>query len=58
MERNNRLPNVIFLSQKASEMIESQTTENVVCLENESNGIRLNSLILKIEFRYHLFFAL
>ena len=39
MERNDRLPNVIFLSQKASEMIESQTTENVVCLENEANGI-------------------
>ena len=39
MERNDRLPNVIFLSQKASEMIESQTTENVVCLDNETNGI-------------------
>lgn len=39
MERNDRLPNVIFLSQKASDMIESQTTENVVCLENEANCI-------------------
>ena len=39
MERNKRLPNVIFLSQKATDMIESQTTENVVCLENEANGI-------------------
>jgi hypothetical protein len=46
MERNNRLPNVIFLSQKASEMIESQTTENVVCLENEANGISAKNVSL------------
>lgn len=46
MERNNRLPNVIFLSSKALEMIESQTTENVVCLENEANGISVKNVSL------------
>lgn len=44
MERNNRLPNVIFLSSKALEMIESQTTEDVVCLENEANGISIKNV--------------
>ncbi len=43
MERNNRLPNVIFMSPKALEMIESQTTEDVVCLENEENGISIKN---------------
>lgn len=46
MERNNRLPNVIFLSSKALEMIESQTTEDVVCLENEANGISVKNVSL------------
>lgn len=46
MERNNRLPNVIFLSSKVLEMIESQTTEDVVCLENEANGISVKNVSL------------
>ena len=46
MERNDRLPNVIFLSQKVFEIIESQTTENVVCLDNETNGISAKNVSL------------
>lgn len=38
MKKQNRLPNVIFMSQKTSELIESLTTEDVVCLETEANG--------------------
>lgn len=46
MEKQNRLPNVIFMSQMASELIESQTTEDVVCLETEANGFNANNASL------------
>lgn len=46
MERNNRLPNVIFLSSKVLEIIESQITEDVICLENEANGISAKNVSL------------
>ena len=43
MKRNNQLPNVIFMSLKASEMIKKQTTEDVVYLEEEENGISVKN---------------
>lgn len=39
MRKNDRLPNVIFMSPKASELIESLTTEDEVLFETEANGI-------------------
>lgn len=46
MEKQNRLPNVIFMSQKASELIEIQTTEDVICLETEANSFNVNNASL------------
>ena len=46
MEKQNRLPNVIFMSQMASELIESQTTEDVVCIETEAHGFNANNASL------------
>lgn len=46
MEKQPHLPNVIFMSQMASELIESQTTEDVVCLETEANGFNANNASL------------
>lgn len=41
--KENQLPNVIFMSPKVSGIIESQTTEDVVCLEDEANGISVKN---------------
>lgn len=46
MEKQNRLPNVIFMSQKASELIGIQTTEDVICLETEANSFNVNNASL------------
>lgn len=46
MERKNRLPNVIFMSPKASELIESLTTEDVVCLVTEAKGLNAKNASL------------
>ena len=46
MEKQNRLPNVIFLSPKASKMIESITTEDVACIDTEANGINVKNALL------------
>ena len=46
MEIENRLPNVIFMSPKVSELIESLTTEDVVCFETEANGISVKNASL------------
>ena len=46
MEKQNRLPNVIFMSPKASKMIESITTEDVACIDTEANGISVKNALL------------
>ena len=46
MEKQNRLPNVIFMSPKASKMIECITTEDVACIETEANGISVKNALL------------
>lgn len=46
MEKQNRLPNVIFMSPKASKMIESITTEDVACIDTETNGISVKNALL------------
>lgn len=43
MKRNHQLPKEIFMSLKASEMIKNQTAEDVVCLEEEENGISVKN---------------
>ena len=47
MEKQNRLPNVIFMSPKASKMIESITTEDVACIDTEANGISVKNALLR-----------
>ena len=46
MEKQNRLPNVIFMSPKASKMIESITTEDVACIDTEANGMSVKNVLL------------
>lgn len=46
MRKNDRLPNVIFMSPKVSELIESLTTEDVVLFETEANGISVKNASL------------
>ena len=46
MEKQNRLPNVIFMSPKASKMIESITTEDVACIDTDANGISVKNALL------------
>ncbi len=46
MEKQKRLPNVILMSQKTSELFETQTTEEVVCLEAEANGYNVTNASL------------
>ena len=46
MEKQNRLPNVTFMSPKASKMIESITTEDVSCIDTEANGINVKNALL------------
>ena len=45
MEKQNRLPNVIFMSPKASKMIESITTEDVACIDTDANGISVKNAL-------------
>ena len=47
MEKQNRLPNVIFMSPKASKMIESITTEDVACIDTEANGMSVKNALLR-----------
>ena len=42
MKKKNRLPNVILMSQKTAELLERQTTENVVCLESEAKELSVS----------------
>ena len=46
MEKQNRLPNVIFMSPKASKMIESMTTEDVACIETDANALSVKDALL------------
>ena len=46
MEKQNRLPNVIFMSPNASKVIESITTEDVACIDTEANGISVKNVLL------------
>lgn len=46
MEKQNRLPNVIFMSPKASKMIESITTEDVACIDTDANGMSVKNALL------------
>ena len=46
MEKQNRLPNVIFMSPKASKMIESITTEDVACIETDANALSVKDASL------------
>lgn len=43
MEKQNRLPNMILMSQKAAELLESQATEDVVCLESEEKTLSVSN---------------
>lgn len=46
MERENRLPDVIFLSSEASELLSSQTTEAGACIDSDGNGINVKEASL------------
>lgn len=46
MERKNRLPNVILMSPKVSELIENLTTEDAVCLATEAKGLNVKNASL------------
>lgn len=46
MERENRLPDVIFLSSEASELLSSQTTEAGACIDSDGNGINVKDASL------------
>ena len=46
MEKQNRLPNVIFMSHKVSKMIESVTTEDVACIETDANVLSVKDALL------------
>ena len=46
MEKQNRLPNVIFMSQKTAELLESQATEDAVCLESEAKSLSVSNASL------------
>lgn len=41
MEKQNRLPDVIFISQKASEFLESKITEAGACIVADAKGISI-----------------
>ena len=44
MENQNKLPDVIFMSQKASEVLKTQITEVGACIEYEGTGIDIKDL--------------
>ena len=44
MKKQNRLPDVIFMSQKASELLKTQITEVGACIEYDGTGIDINDL--------------
>lgn len=46
MERKNRLPNVILMSPKVSELMENLTTEDAVCLATEAKGLNVKNASL------------
>lgn len=46
MKRENRLPDVIFLSSEASELLSSQTTETGVSIDSDGNGINVREASL------------
>ena len=39
MEKQNKLPNVIFMSPKASELLKTQITDYCACIEYDGKGI-------------------
>lgn len=49
MEREKRLPDMIFMSSKASELLECQITEAGACIVTDAQGISIKEASLCAE---------